>query len=137
MQKSSSRVAFAVGITFLLAPFGLIYISFPMMGPPVFWVLALLWGFSISDMSLYFGFYPMPWLPVLFSAFYIPFAYMVVRCCQGQATKRATYLMGILGMLPFPIFGIWYSYVTGILRVLFVPLPVLLLVGLVLIATCR
>ncbi len=137
MQKSSSRVAFAVGITFLLAPSGLIYISPPMTNPPVFWILALLWDFRVSDMSLYFGFYPMPWLPVLFSAFHIPFAYMVVRCCQGQATKRATYLMGILGMLPFPIFGIWYSYVTGIPDFLFVPLPVLLIVGLVLIAICR
>ena len=137
MRKSSSRAAFAVGITFLLAPSGLIYVSFPWSGPPAFWVPALLWAFSISDMSLYFGFPPMPWLPVLLSAFYIPFAYMVVRCCQGQATKRATYLMGILGMLPFPIFGIWYSYVTGIPDFLFVPLPVLLIVGLVLIATDR
>ena len=137
MQKSDSRVTFAVGITFLLAPSGLIYIAFPMTLPTFFWVVALLWGLRVYDMSLYLGFPPMPWLPVLSSAFYIPFAYMVVRCCQGQATKRATYLMGILGVLPVPIYGIWYSYVTGITDVLFVPLPVLLIVGLVLIATNR
>ena len=124
-----------MGITFLLAPSGLIYIAFPMTLPTFFWVVAFLWSFSVHDMGLHLGFYPMPWLPILFSAFYIPFAYMVVRYCQGQATKRATYLTGILGVMPFPIYGIWYSYVTGILCVLFVPLPVLLIVGLVLVTT--
>jgi len=137
MQKSSSRVTFAVGITFLLVPFGLIYAEYPMAEPPVLWIVALLWSFSVHDMRLHLGFYPVPWLPVLFSLFYIPFVYLVVRYCQGQATKRSTYLAGILGVLPFPIYGIWYFYTTGTPYVLYVPLPVLLLVGLILIATDR
>ncbi len=137
MQMSSSRVAFAVGITFLLVPFGLFYIELPMTVDGYLWVVAFLWSFSVHDMTLHLGSGPMPWLPVLSFLFYIPFVYLVVRCCQGQATKRSTYLTGILGVLPFPIYGIWFSYLTGIPNVLFVPLPVLLIVGLVLIAICR
>jgi len=122
-------------VVLLIAPFGLLYVPETMING-FLWIFSLVWGFhAIEFQSPYFGFHeiPMQWGIVVFlSVFRFPFAYIVLRYWRGLAGRRTFYSMGVVSFLPFLVYPVWYSYMTGLPYTLFIPVPFLLIVGLVL-----
>ena len=122
-------------VVLLIAPFGLHYVSESVIDGSL-WIFSLVWGFHIREfMSNYFGFHTilLEWQFVfVLSVFRFPFAYIVLRYWRGLAAKRTFYSMGVVSFLPLLVYPVWYSYRTGFSYSPFIPIPFLLIVGIIL-----
>lgn len=126
----------AMLIVFLLiAPFGLLYVPETMTNG-FLWIFSLVWGLRASEFqSPYFECHeiPMEWgFVFLLSAFRFPFAYIVLRYWRGLTARRTFYSMGVMSFLPLLVYPGWYSSITGLPYTPFIPVPFLLIVGVVL-----
>ncbi|MHA1964987.1 MAG: hypothetical protein ACXACG_09905 [Candidatus Thorarchaeota archaeon] len=123
-------------VVLVIAPFGLLYVPESLIDGTLS-IFSLVWGFSVPEFgSMYFGFHmiPMMWrFMFVLSVFRFPFAYIVLRYWRGLAARRTFYSMGVVSFVPLLVYPVWYSYITGLpYRPFFIPLPFLLIVGLVL-----
>ena len=122
-------------VVILFAPFGLFCIPETMINGYL-GIFSLVWGFSVQEFgSAYFVFYSIsPEWGFIFvlSIFRFPYAYIVLRYWRGLASKRAFYSMGVVSFLPLLVYPIWYSFTVGLPYWPFIPLPILMIVGMVL-----
>ncbi|MGY5855034.1 MAG: hypothetical protein RTS72_00440 [Candidatus Thorarchaeota archaeon] len=122
-------------VVLLIAPFGLVYVPWSVIDGSL-WIFSLVWSFHIRTAEMnYFGFHQfLPEWQFVFvlSIFRFPFAYIVLRYWRGLASKRVFYSMGVVSFLPILVYPVWYSYISGYPYWPLIPLPILLIVGMVL-----